>query len=151
LLIQQLARRPQRHRAGHFHAHGLHDPGHARRSVRHRRCRFRRQEPSSERWRSDSALHQDALKAAETRQANEAEIREALSSETAREELKSAHIDYRQVDKAVGQLSDDDLARLAERSRQVNSDFAGGHVSDRDLLFIIVIALAIIIIIVALR
>ena len=55
------------------------------------------------------------------------------------------------MDKAVGQLSDEDLARLAERSRQAESDFAAGRISDRDLLWIIVIALGIIVLAIALR
>jgi len=55
------------------------------------------------------------------------------------------------VDKAVGQLSDEDLAKLAERSRQAQSDFAAGRISDRDLLWIILIAIGIIVLAVALR
>ena len=96
-------------------------------------------------------LRNDALKPAETHQANEAEIRKALSFEAARSELKSAHVDYQQVDRAIGQLSDEDLAKLAERSRQVNNDFAGGHLPNRDLVLILLLAVAIIIIVVALR
>jgi hypothetical protein len=48
-------------------------------------------------------------------------------------------------------LSDEDLSKLAERSRQAEADFAAGRISDRDLLWIIVIALAIIVLAVALR
>jgi UPF0716 family protein affecting phage T7 exclusion len=55
------------------------------------------------------------------------------------------------VDKAIGQLSDEDLAKLAERSRQAQADFAAGRVSDRDMLWIIVIALAIVILALALH
>jgi UPF0716 family protein affecting phage T7 exclusion len=55
------------------------------------------------------------------------------------------------VDKAVGQLSDEDLAKLAERSRQAQADFAAGRISDRDLLWIILIALAIVVLALALR
>jgi hypothetical protein len=48
-------------------------------------------------------------------------------------------------------LNDEDLAKLAERSRQAQRDFAAGRISDRDLLWIIVIALAIIVLAIALR
>ena len=65
--------------------------------------------------------------------------------------MKSANLDYQKVDKAVGQLSDEDLVKLAERSRQAQRDFAAGRISDRDLLWIILIALAIIVLAIALR
>jgi len=48
-------------------------------------------------------------------------------------------------------LKDEDLARLADRSWQAQADFAAGRISDRDLLWIILIAIAIIVLAVALR
>ncbi len=98
-----------------------------------------------------SDLNKDAARPAQTRQSNEEAIRTLLSSDQAQKALKSANLDYQRVDKAVGQLSDEDLAKLAARSRQAQSDFAAGRISDRDLLWIIVIALAIIVLAVALR
>jgi hypothetical protein len=98
-----------------------------------------------------SDLNKDAAGPAQTRQSNEEAIRTLLSSGQAQKALKSANLDYQKVDKAVGQLSDEDLAKLAERSRQAQSDFAAGRISDRDLLWIIVIALAIIVLAIALR
>jgi hypothetical protein len=98
-----------------------------------------------------SDLNKDATRPAQTRQSNEEAVRTLLSSDQARKALKSANLDYQKVDKAVGQLSDEDLAKLAERSRRAQSDFAAGRVSDRDLLWIIVIALAIIVLAIALR
>jgi len=98
-----------------------------------------------------SDLNKDAARPAQARQANEEALRTLLSSGTAQKALKSSNLDYQQVDKAVGQLNDDDLARLAERSRRAQSDFAAGRISDRDLLWIIVIALGIIVLAVALR
>ncbi len=65
--------------------------------------------------------------------------------------MKSANLDYQKVDKAVSQLNDEDLARLAQRSRQAQSDFAAGRISDRDMLWIILIALAIVVLAIALR
>jgi len=55
------------------------------------------------------------------------------------------------VDSAVAQLSDEDVARLAARSRQVEHDFAAGSLSDRDLLVIVIIAVLVIALIAALH
>jgi hypothetical protein len=96
---------------------------------------------------SSQELTRDAAGPAETRGANEAAVRELFSSEQAQQALKSANIDYSKVHKAVGQLNDEDLAKLAERSRQVKENFAGGRagsLSDRDLLIIIIVAVLVI-------
>jgi hypothetical protein len=98
-----------------------------------------------------SDLRKGAAQPAQTRQADEEAVRTFLSSEGAQKALKSAKLDYQKVDKAVGQLSDADLAKLAERSQKAQSDFAAGRISDRDLLWIIVIALGIIVLAIALR
>jgi len=99
-------------------------------------------------------LSKDTARPAETRQANEAALRQLFSSAQAQQALKSAKIDYSKVDKAVGQLSDEDVARLAERSRQMHDNFAAGRagsLSDRDLLIIIVIAVLVIALVAVLR
>jgi predicted transcriptional regulator len=98
-----------------------------------------------------SDLNKDAARPAQTRQSNEEAVRSLLSSDQAQKAMKSANLDYQKVDKAIGQLSDEDLAKLAERSRKAQSDFAAGHISDRDLLWIILIALAIVVLALALR
>ena len=96
-------------------------------------------------------LSKDAAKPAQTRQSNEAAIRSLLSSDAGQQALKSANVEYSKVDKAIGQLSDEDTARLAERSRQAQSDFAAGTLSNRDLLWIILIIVAVLIIALAVR
>ena len=96
-------------------------------------------------------LKKDEARPAATRQANEAAVRELLSSEQGQQALKSAKVDLQKVDKAIGQLSDEDVAKLAERSRQARADFAAGRISDRDLLWIILIILAVIILALALH
>jgi len=103
---------------------------------------------------SSQELSKDAARPAETRGANEAALRQLFSSEQAQQALKSVNIDYSKVDKAVGQLSDEDLAKLAARSREVQQNFAGGRagsLSDRDLLIIIIIAVLVIALIAVLR
>ena len=96
-------------------------------------------------------LKKDAARPAETRQADESAVRNLLSSESGQKTLKSADLDLQKVDKAVSQLSDEDLAKLAERSRQAQKDFAAGTLSDRDLLWIILIIVAILIVALAVR
>ena len=98
-------------------------------------------------------LHKDAARPADTRQANEAAVRDIFSSEAAQKVLKTAKIDYQRIDKAIGQLNDEDLARFAERSRQVKQDFAAGsgNFSDRDLLIIVIIGVLIIALVAALH
>lgn len=96
-------------------------------------------------------LRQDVQKAADTRQANEAEVRKMFASDQAKDALKSAGVDYKQVDRAISQVNDEDLARMAQRSQEVNKNFAAGRLDDRDLLIILLVAVAIILIVVAAR
>jgi len=96
-------------------------------------------------------LNKDAAKPAQSRQSDEGAIRSLLSSDTGQQALKSANVDYGKVDKAISQMSDEDVARLAQRSRQAQSDFAAGSLSNRDLLWIILIIVAVIIIALAVR
>jgi hypothetical protein len=99
-------------------------------------------------------LSKDAARPAETRQANEAALRQLFSSAQAQQALKSANIDYNKVDKAVAQLTDEDTAKLAARSRELQENFAAGRagsLSDRDLLIIIIIAVLVIALIAVLR
>jgi hypothetical protein len=96
-------------------------------------------------------LKKDATRPAEARQADESAVRNLLSSEGGQKALKSASLDLQKVDKAVSQLGDEDLAKLAERSRQAQKDFAAGRLSDRDLLWIILIIVAVLIVALAVR
>ena len=100
---------------------------------------------------SPAQLRNDVRKFATTRQANEAAVREMFASEAGREALKSAGMDYQKVDQAISQVNDEDLARMAERSREVQKDFAAGRMSDRDLIIILLVAVALILIIIAVR
>lgn len=94
---------------------------------------------------------EDATRPAEARQADESAVRNLLSSESGQKALKSANLDLQKVDTAVSQLGDEDLAKLAERSRQAQKDFAAGKLSDRDLLWIILIIVAVLIVALAVR
>jgi uncharacterized protein (UPF0147 family) len=96
-------------------------------------------------------LKKDAARPSEVRHADESAVRNLLSSENGQKALKSANLDLQKVDKSVSQLSDEDLAKLAEKSRQAQKDFAAGRLSDRDLLWIILIIVAVLIIALAVR
>jgi hypothetical protein len=99
-------------------------------------------------------LGRDASRPAETREGNETALRQLFLSPQAQQALKSANIDYNKLDKAVGQLSDEDVAKLAARSRELQENFAAGRagsLSDRDLLIIIIIAVLVIALIAVLR
>jgi hypothetical protein len=100
---------------------------------------------------SSDQLRVDVQKSAATRQANEAAVREMFASEDGKKTLNSAGIDYQKVDQAISQVNDEDLARMADRSRAVQKDFAAGRMSDRDLIIILLVAVALILIIIAVR
>jgi hypothetical protein len=93
-------------------------------------------------------LNKQTAQPAETRQANEYAVRHLLSSDAGQTALKSAHVDYQRVDKAIGQLSDEELARLADRSRQAENDFAAGLISAKTLAYIILATVVIVVIVV---
>ena len=100
---------------------------------------------------STQDLRKDVQKASADRHANEAAIRELLSTEQGQKALKSAGADFAKVNQAVSQLSDEDAARLAAQSRAVQKDIAAGNFSDRDILIVIVCIAALVLIIVAVR
>jgi hypothetical protein len=96
-------------------------------------------------------LSQQVARPAETRQDNEEAVRHLLFSDAGQNALKSANVDYARVDKAIGQLSDEEVAKLAERSRQAESDFAAGAISAKTLAYIILAVVVIVVIIVIAR
>ena len=90
-------------------------------------------------------LNSDAAKPAQNRAANEAEVRHLLQSEAGQEALKSAKVDYARVDTALGQLSDEDLAKVAEKSRQADKDFAAGGLTQTLIIVIVLIVILIVV------
>jgi len=90
-------------------------------------------------------LNKDAAQRAETRRADEASVRELVSSEAGQTALQAVKVDYQKVDKAIGQLSDADLAKIAARSRQAESDFAAGGFKSTLIIVIILIVVLIVV------
>jgi hypothetical protein len=109
------------------------------------------QGPAQQHVITSDELNQEVARPAETRQSNEEAVRHLLSSEAGRSALKSANIDYQRVDKAIGQLNDEELAKLADRSRKAESDFAAGAISAKTLAYLIIAIVIIVVIIVIAR
>ena len=100
---------------------------------------------------SPEELQKAAVKATQARQQNIQTIQQFFSSPHAEQALKSAHMDPQQVKQAVSSLSDQDLAQLASRASRAQADLVAGHMSDRDLIIILIAIAALILIIVAVR
>ena len=100
---------------------------------------------------SPREIQKDAAGASAARQQHVQQLDGFLSSKEAQQALKSAHMNPQEVKNAVGQLDDEDLARLSARVEKTQREFAAGNISDRDLLIILVAVAALILIIVAVR
>jgi len=72
-------------------------------------------------------------------------VRHLLQTEAGQQALKQAKVDYAKVDKAISQLSDDDLATVAEKSRQADHDFAAGGLSQTLIIVIVLIVILIVV------
>jgi len=98
---------------------------------------------------SSSELRKAIETAAQIRQKNLDDVRTFFSSEPARAALKTGKIDYQKVEKAVGTLSPEELARLAARTNQIQKDFAGGALTNQELTYIVIaLATAVIVILI---
>jgi len=95
--------------------------------------------PQSHHVVSLDELNQDAARPAQSRQADEDAVRELLKTAEGQEALRRAKVDYQRVDKAMAQMSDEDLAKIGERSRQAKADFAAGGIGSTLLIVIILI------------
>ncbi len=84
-------------------------------------------------------LNKDAAQPAQNRQADESTIRSLLKTREGAQALKEAKVDYAHVDKAIGQLSDEDVAKLGSRAREAQADFAAGGIGTTLLIVVILI------------
>ena len=100
---------------------------------------------------SPSELQRATVASTQARQHNLETLQQFMSTPAAEKALKSAHMDAQQVNNAVSQLNDQELAQLASRATKAQTDFAAGSLSDRDLIIILVAIAALILIIVAVR
>jgi hypothetical protein len=76
-------------------------------------------------------------------------IRGFFSCEPVADVLKSARIDPVRIGRAVSQLDDDELARLASRTGQIQKDLTAGALTNQQLTYIVIaLATAVIILII---
>ena len=94
-------------------------------------------------------LQKQTLAAGQERQRNLEIVTRFLSSPTAEKAMKIVHTDNKQVKTAIASLSDEELARLAQRAQKTEADFAAGSLSDRELLIVLVAVLVLVVIILA--
>jgi len=87
---------------------------------------------------SPSELQQAVAAAAKTRQKNLDDVRSFFAQETTRAALKAGKIDYQKVDRAVATMSPEELARLAEKTNQIQKDFAAGALTNQQLTYIVI-------------
>jgi hypothetical protein len=90
---------------------------------------------------SPSELRQAITAAAQIRQKNLDDVRSFFTSDAARAALKAGKLDYQRVDKGISTLSPEELARLSDKTNQIQRDFAAGALTNQQLTYI-VIALA---------
>jgi len=87
---------------------------------------------------SSAELQQALVAAAHARQKNLDDVRGFFGSQPVRDALKSGKLDYKKVEKAVATLSPEELARLAERTNQIQQDFAAGALDNQQLTYIVI-------------
>jgi hypothetical protein len=100
---------------------------------------------------SPSELQRQLAAASAARQHNRQQQERVFSTSQARQALKSAHVNYQQVNRAIGQLSDSELSMLAQRTAKAQKEFAAGSIAGATLLLILVAIAVLILIIVAVR
>ena len=100
---------------------------------------------------SPAEIQKEAVAATGARQQNVETVNRFLSSPQAAPALESTHMNAAQVKTAVSKLSDQEVAELATKANKAQADFAAGTFSDRDLIFVALAVLLVILIIVAVR
>jgi hypothetical protein len=96
-------------------------------------------------------LKQALVKSDKARKENLAQVRTFFSSDVARKAFAVAHLDSGRVQKAVSTLNPDELAKLAAQTRQVQSDFAAGALTNQQITYILIALATAVIVLVATR
>lgn len=95
-----------------------------------------------------SADLQAAMNAAsQQRQANLTAVDTFLRSELGQRAIQSTGLSYAKVQQKMAVLSDQELSQLAARSLDLQKDFAAGRLSSTHITYIIIAAVAIVLII----
>jgi hypothetical protein len=88
-----------------------------------------------------SELKSAIEKASASRKKNLDQVRSFFSSKPVTQALSRTAITSDRIDRAVSTLTPDDLAKLAQRTQKIQSDFAAGALTNQELTYV-VIALA---------
>jgi hypothetical protein len=96
-----------------------------------------------------SAMRQAVTDQQSARAANQAAVKALLDRQATRELAAELGLDLRRADRALGQMSSEDLARLAASARAVDVDLAGGQsttivISTTTVLLLIIILILIV-------
>ncbi|HWR53243.1 MAG TPA: hypothetical protein VN428_19210 [Bryobacteraceae bacterium] len=102
--------------------------------------------PAQDHVVSPSELRKDVHEASKSRQENASRLRRFLGSDTARNAVGAAKLDAGRIERAIAALSDEELARLASKSQQLENDFAAGRLTSSQITYIILGAILIIIV-----
>ncbi|MDE3135282.1 MAG: hypothetical protein KGL59_01805 [Acidobacteriota bacterium] len=98
---------------------------------------------------STADLQKDVAAAAAARRANEAKVEAFLSTPRARQELKKVGMNYSVVQRAIPQLSRDELASLAARVDKAQKEFQAGSLTNQQITYIIIaLATAVVVILI---
>lgn len=97
---------------------------------------------------SSNELQQQMIVAAKERQDKIERVQQFFGSEVAQKALKNSGMDYKQVQTAVAQLDDQELAKLAAKTDKAQQDFAAGALTNQQITYILIaLATAVIVII----
>jgi hypothetical protein len=97
---------------------------------------------------SSNELQQQMITAANERQGKVERVQQFFGSEVAQKALKASGMNYKQVQSAVAQLDDRELAQLAAKTDKAQQDFAAGALSNQQITYILIaLATAVIVII----
>jgi hypothetical protein len=102
--------------------------------------------PAQDQVVSPSELRKDVREASKARQEHASRLRKFLGSDVARNAVGAAKLDSARIDKAISAMSDEELARLASKSQQIEEDFAAGRLTNTQITYIILGAILIIVI-----
>jgi hypothetical protein len=100
---------------------------------------------------SPAELQKAAVAETHTREHNAEVVSKFMSSPRAKQALESAHLKPAQVKTAIAKMSDDEVAQLATRVEKSQTDFAAGNMSNRDLIWLILAVVVLILVIIAVR
>lgn len=98
---------------------------------------------------SAADLHRQVRSAQLRRQAGLQQISGFFRSESSRTVLEASKLDADQIEKAVGVLSDEEVARLASQIQRIEHDVAAGALTNEQLTYIVIALAAAVIVLIA--